>query len=66
MISLSSLSHTPLEPDADLIGHLAASGRPAIIHYTADGRTELSGRVAVNWATKTTHLIDSYGIDGAC
>jgi|GEM_PF-2270652 len=63
MISLSSLSHAPLEPDADLIAHLAASGRPAIIHYTADdGRTELSGRVAVNWATKTTHLVDSYGI----
>src|SRR5690625_4307988 len=63
MISLSSLSPAPSDPAADLIAHLAASGRPAIIHYTADdGRTELSGRVAVNWATKTTHLVDSYGI----
>ncbi|HEY4558540.1 MAG TPA: hypothetical protein VIG82_10155 [Enteractinococcus sp.] len=63
MIQLSSISsNNPLEPPADLIGHLAASPRPAIIHYAADGRTELSGRVAVNWATKTTHLLDSYGI----
>ncbi len=63
MISLRSFSSAdPLEPGADLIGHLAVSPRPAIIHYTAEGRTELSGRVAVNWATKTTHLIDSYGI----
>ena len=63
MISLRSLSPTdPLEPGADLIGHLAASPQPAIIHYTGHDRTELSGRVAINWATKTTHLIDSYGI----
>lgn len=63
MISLRSFSPTdPLQPGADLIGHLAASPQPAIIHYTAEGRTELSGRVAINWATKTTHLIDSYGI----
>jgi len=63
MIQLSSTSsNNPLESPADLIGHLAASPRPAIIHYAADGRTELSGRVAVNWATKTTHLLDSYGI----
>lgn len=62
MISLSLPSHQPLEPGADLIAHLAASPRPAIIHYTTDGRTELSGRVAVNWATKMTHLVDSYGI----
>lgn len=63
MISLRSSSPAaPLEPGADLIGHLAASPRPAIIHYTGQGRTELSGRVATNWATKTTHLIDSYGI----
>ena len=63
MISLRSFTPTdPLQPGADLIGHLAASPQPAIIHYTAEGRTELSGRVAINWATKTTHLIDSYGI----
>ena len=63
MISLRSFSPAePLEPGADLISHLAASPQPAIIHYTAEGRTELSGRVAINWATKTTHLIDSYGI----
>lgn len=63
MISLStSASQRPLEPGDDLIAHLGASPRPAVIHYTAEGRTELSGRVAVNWATKTTHLIDSYGI----
>lgn len=63
MISLrSTFSPDPLQPGDDLIGHLAASPRPAIIHYTADGRTELSGRVAINWATKTTHLIDSYGV----
>ena len=63
MISLRSFAPSdPLEPGADLIGHLAASPQPAIIHYSAEGRTELSGRVAVNWATKTTHLIDSYGI----
>lgn len=63
MISLRSFSPSdPLQPGADLIGHLAASPQPAIIHYTAEGRTELSGRVAINWATKTTHLIDSYGI----
>lgn len=63
MISLRSLSPTdPLEPGADLIGHLAASPQPAIIHYTGQDRIELSGRVAINWATKTTHLIDSYGI----
>ena len=63
MISLPSVpSNQPLGPGADLIEHLAASPRPAIIHYAADGRTELSGRVAVNWATKTTHLLESYGI----
>lgn len=63
MISLPSVpSDQPLEPGAGLIGHLAASPRPAVIHYTPDGRTELSGRVAVNWATKTTHLVESYGI----
>lgn len=63
MISLNPTpSNEPLAPGADLIGHLAASPRPAIIHYAHDGRTELSGRVAVNWATKMTHLIDSYGI----
>lgn len=63
MISLNPTpSNQPLEPGANLITHLAASPRPAIIHYANDGRTELSGRVAVNWATKMTHLIDSYGI----
>ena len=63
MISLPSVpSNQPLGPGADLIEHLAASPRPAIIHYAPDGRTELSGRVAVNWATKTTHLLESYGI----
>lgn len=63
MISITSMpSHEPLQPGDDLVTHLAASPRPAIIHYTAEGRTELSGRVAINWATKMTHLIDSYGI----
>lgn len=63
MISLNpSPSNQPLEPGTNLIAHLAASPRPAIIHYAEEGRTELSGRVAVNWATKMTHLIDSYGI----
>lgn len=63
MISLNPMpSNQPLEPGANLIKHLAASPRPAIIHYATDGRTELSGRVTVNWATKMTHLIDSYGI----
>lgn len=63
MISLNpTSSNQPLEPDANLITHLAASPRPAIIHYSDDGRTELSGRVTVNWATKMTHLLDSYGI----
>lgn len=63
MISLNPTpSNQPLEPGANLITHLAASPRPAIIHYAKDGRTELSGRVAINWATKMTHLIDSYGI----
>lgn len=63
MISLNPTpSNQPLEPGTNLIAHLAASPRPAIIHYAADGRTELSGRVAINWATKMTHLIDSYGI----
>lgn len=63
MISLSPTpSNNPLPPGADLIGHLATSPRPAVIHYAAEGRTELSGRVAVNWATKTTHLFDTYGI----
>lgn len=63
MISLAPTpSNDPLEPGSDLIAHLAGSARPAIIHYSGQERTELSGRVAVNWATKTTHLIDSYGI----
>lgn len=63
MISITSRSSPePLQPGADLVAHLAASPRPAIIHYAKDGRTELSGRVAINWATKMTHLIDSYGI----
>ena len=63
MISIPSVpSSQPLESPADLIKHLAASPRPAVIHYGADGRTELSGRVAVNWATKVTHLLDSYGV----
>lgn len=63
MISLAPMpSNDPLEPGSDLIGHLAGSARPAIIHYSGEERTELSGRVTVNWATKTTHLIDSYGI----
>src|SRR5699024_2173398 len=63
MISLNPTpSNQPLEPGTNLVAHLAASPRPAIIHYAADGRTELSGRVAINWATKMTHLIDSYGI----
>lgn len=63
MISLNPTpSNQPLEPGANLIKHLAASPRPAIIHYAQAGRTELSGRVAVNWATKMTHLIDSYGL----
>ncbi|GAA4481101.1 hypothetical protein GCM10023190_26790 [Enteractinococcus fodinae] len=63
MISIPAIpSNQPLESPADLIKHLAASPRPAVIHYTAEGRTELSGRVAVNWATKVTHLLDSYGV----
>lgn len=63
MISLNPLpSNEPLAPGADLIAHLGASARPAIIHYGDDERTELSGRVAVNWATKTTHLLEAYGI----
>lgn len=63
MISLPAVpSKKPLESPADLIKQLAASPRPAVIHYTANGRTELSGRVAVNWATKVTHLLDTYGI----
>jgi|SRR5690625_535052 len=63
MISLPSVpSNKPLESPADLVEHLRVSPRPAVIHYADSGRTELSGRVAVNWATKTTHLLDSYGI----
>lgn len=63
MISLNpSASREPLPAGADLIAAMASSPRPAIIHYTQDDRTELSGRVAVNWATKTTHLLDAYGI----
>ena len=64
MISLNPTpSNQPLEPGTNLIAHLTASPRPAIIHYAQDGRTELSGRVATNWATKMTHLLDSYGIE---
>lgn len=63
MISLPSIpSNQPLESPSDLVEHLSASPRPAVIHYTDGDRTELSGRVAVNWATKMTHLLDSYGI----
>lgn len=63
MISLNPTpSNQPLDPGDNLIEHLAASARPAIIQYSAADRVELSGRVTVNWATKMTHLIDSYGI----
>lgn len=63
MISLNPIpSNQPLNPGDNLIEHLAASARPAIIQYSEADRVELSGRVTINWATKMTHLIDSYGI----
>src|SRR5699024_337633 len=62
MISLNPIpSNQPLNPGVNLIEHLAASARPAIIQYSEADRVELSGRVTINWATKMTHLIDSYG-----
>jgi len=62
MISLNPIpSNQPLNPGDNLIEHLAASARPAIIQYSEADRVELSGRVTINWATKMTHLIDSYG-----
>lgn len=57
-------SRAPLTPGDNLIAHLGASPLPAVVHYAAEGRTELSGRVAVNWATKMTHLLDTYGVAG--
>lgn len=65
MIALPPSSlRAPLAAGDDLIAHLGASPLPTVVHYTAEGRTELSGRVAVNWATKMTHLLDTYGVAG--
>lgn len=65
MIALPPSSlRAPLAAGDDLIAHLGASPLPAVVHYAAEGRTELSGRVAVNWATKMTHLLDTYGVAG--
>jgi len=62
MISLNPIpSNQPLNPGDNLIEHLAVSARPAIIQYSKTDRVELSGRVTINWATKMTHLMDSYG-----
>lgn len=64
MVSLSSSGPSIAGPGADLIAHVGASARPALIQYHRDGsRTELSGRVLVNWAAKTANLLDHHGID---
>ncbi|MGO1182852.1 MAG: TIGR03089 family protein [Micrococcaceae bacterium] len=64
MVSLSSSGPAIARPGADLIAHVGASARPALIQYHRDGsRTELSGRVLVNWAAKTANLLDHHGID---
>src|SRR5699024_351557 len=62
MISLNPIpSNQPLNPGVNLIEHLAASARPAIIQYSEADRVELSGRVTINWGCKIAHLIDSDG-----
>jgi uncharacterized protein (TIGR03089 family) len=41
---------------------IAASPRPAVVDYAADGRrVELSGRVLANWAAKTANLLEVEG-----
>lgn len=66
MVSLSSSGPSIARPGADLIAHVGASARPALIQYHQDGsRTELSGRVLVNWAAKTANLLEHHGIDTA-
>lgn len=64
MVSLSPSGPSIARPGADLIAHVGASAHPALIQYHQDGsRTELSGRVLVNWAAKTANLLEHHGID---
>lgn len=46
----------------DWFAALAASPRPAVVDYAADGeRVELSGRVLANWGAKTANLVEAEG-----
>lgn len=66
MVSLTPSGPVQLPAGGDLLRHLQASPRPAVIQYHAnDTRTELSGRVAVNWAAKTGSLLALHGLDDA-